>query len=284
MPPHGAVGIRLISIFPRACIVLARTRLVVLGVALQGTHNFLSRLCADEMNLPTFVPNRDDVAGGSVLQRANARAKARRAPAARAVVVPQDQIHHVCVVVEQVVETLAEHDARVPVPGCTARGAVARARRQVAGLWCRGTGGSCRGGRGGVLPSSIRCAPTAAALRGPPLKARGAGEFRTALNTHTARHCAARAVLCRWVDDETEQAPSRSACLPLVPSGVRRRIKSFRGNFFGRGTSRRVRLRTSRRSGEHTVRTKAHIPPHSPRLGYVSLPSRNAPCMRCAAA
>jgi len=112
---------------------------------------------------------------------------------------PQDQIHHVGLAVEQGVETHAEHDARaVAVPGCTARSAVARARRHVAGL--RRAGGSALRSaprlRGGVPPPRLRGAPTtAAALGGPPQKARGAEKFRTAPNTRKAGHCAARRCL-----------------------------------------------------------------------------------------
>ena len=144
------------------------------------------------MYAPIAAPGRDDVASGPVLHAVNRRVKARRGPAARAVVLPQDNIHDVGLAVEQVVEARAEEDARgAVVPGCTARGAMARARRHVAGLWCRGAGGSflrClrrvpgRRGPGGVPPPSLRCAPTDAALRGPPLKAWSAGERRTALS------------------------------------------------------------------------------------------------------
>jgi hypothetical protein len=47
------------------------------------------------------------------------------------VVVPQDEIHDVCLAVEQAEQTHPKHDARVAVPGCTARSAVARTRRHV---------------------------------------------------------------------------------------------------------------------------------------------------------
>ena len=87
------------------------------------------------------APSHDDVAGGPILHAVNCRVKARRAPAVRSVVLPQDLIHHVGLAVEQFVETCAENVARaVAVPGRTARGAVARARRHVAGL--RRAGGS----------------------------------------------------------------------------------------------------------------------------------------------
>jgi len=144
-----------------------------------------------------IITRRDDVSGGPVLHALNSRVKARRAPAARPVIVPQDQIHHVGLAVEQGVETRAEDDARaVAVPGCSACSAVARARRHVSGL--RRAGGSVLRPaprlRGGVPPPPVRGGPTAAALGDPPLKARGAGKFRTAPNTRNARHCAAR----RW--------------------------------------------------------------------------------------
>jgi hypothetical protein len=58
-------------------------------VALQGAQKFLSCFCADEMDAPIRGPSRDDV-GGPILQASNCRVKARRAPSARSVVVPQD--------------------------------------------------------------------------------------------------------------------------------------------------------------------------------------------------
>jgi hypothetical protein len=101
-------------------------------VALQA-QKFRSCLCADEMDAPIFAPSRDDVAGGPILHAQNVPVKARRVPSARPViVVPQDEIHDVCLVVEQVEQTHPKHDARVAVPGCTARSAVARTRRHVA--------------------------------------------------------------------------------------------------------------------------------------------------------
>jgi len=169
------------------------------GVSLQGAQNFLPRLCADEVYAPIIITRRDDVTGGPVLHAFNSRVQARRAPAARPEVVPQDQIHHVGLAVEQGVETRAQDDARaVAVPGCTACSAVARARRHVPlPRGQRRAGGSvlrrAPRRRGGVPPPPVRGA-TAAALGGPPPKAFGAGEFRTALNTRKARHCAAR----RW--------------------------------------------------------------------------------------
>jgi hypothetical protein len=48
------------------------------------------------------------------------------------VVVLQDEIHGVCLAVEQAEQTNPKHDALVTVPGCTARSAVARTRRHVA--------------------------------------------------------------------------------------------------------------------------------------------------------
>jgi hypothetical protein len=44
----------------------------------------------------------------------------------------QDEIHGVCLAVEQAEQTHPKHDALVAVPGCTARSAVARTRRHVA--------------------------------------------------------------------------------------------------------------------------------------------------------
>ena len=109
--------------------------------AVWKAQNFLPRLCADEMDVAIDVPSRDDVAGGPVLHALNFHVKARR-PASvvgscRTTVVPQvpqDQIHHVALAVEQFVQARAEGDTHaVAVPGCTARSAVAHARRRVAG-------------------------------------------------------------------------------------------------------------------------------------------------------
>jgi len=89
-------------------------------------------------------PGHDDVAGRPVLHAGNSRVKAHRGPAARAfrVVLLQDTFHDSWFV-EQVAEARAEENARGDVvTGCIARGAMARARRHVAGLWCRGAGGS----------------------------------------------------------------------------------------------------------------------------------------------
>ena len=73
---------------------------VALVVALQA-QNFRSCLCADEMDAPMFVPSRDHVASGPILHALNARVKARRVPSARPlVVVPQHEIHDVCVLGE----------------------------------------------------------------------------------------------------------------------------------------------------------------------------------------
>ena len=80
------------------------------------------------------IARRDDVATGAILNGRNWCVHARRNPAGRAEVVPQDQIHDVGLAVEQVVEARAEDDAHIPVPGCTAHGAVTRARRHMAGL------------------------------------------------------------------------------------------------------------------------------------------------------
>jgi hypothetical protein len=175
-------------------------------VALQA-QNFRSRLCADEMDAPILGPSRDemvalilgpsrdDVASGLILHAPNSRVKARRVPSARPlVVVAQHEIHDVCRVVELSEQTLPKHDALVAVPGCTARSAVARTRRHVAG---RAPGGSilprAAAVRGCVLPLRMRGA-TAAALRVLPPKARGTGELRTAANAHAARHCPALSV------------------------------------------------------------------------------------------
>jgi hypothetical protein len=92
------------------------------------------------MDAPIFAPSRDDVADGPILYAPNYRVKARRVPSARPVVVlPQDEIHDVCLVVEQAEQTHPKHDALVAVPGCTARSAVARTRRHVA-VWCTRVG------------------------------------------------------------------------------------------------------------------------------------------------
>jgi len=56
----------------------------------QGAQNFLPRLCADEVYATIRTTRRDDVAGGPALHAVNFRVKARRAPAARSVVVPQE--------------------------------------------------------------------------------------------------------------------------------------------------------------------------------------------------
>jgi hypothetical protein len=100
-------------------------------VALQA-QNFRSCLCADEMDAPICGPSRDDVAGGPIFHAPNCRVKARRVPSARSVVVPQDEIHDVCLAVEQPEQTHPKQYARVAVPGCMARSAVARTRRHVA--------------------------------------------------------------------------------------------------------------------------------------------------------
>jgi hypothetical protein len=96
------------------------------------------------MYVPVLISRRDDVAGGPVLHAENYCTKARRAPSARSGArrpVPQDQIHHVGLAVEHIVEARAEDDARADaVPVCTARSAVAHARRHVAVL--RRAGGS----------------------------------------------------------------------------------------------------------------------------------------------
>jgi len=205
MPPHRRKTISRLRVEHFDCAVIAHRHYAILvpidakdrRVAAQGAQNFLPRLCADEVYATILTTRRDNVAGGPVLHAGNFRVQAYRAPAARPVIVPQDQIHHVGLAVEQGVETRAEDDARaVAVPGCTACSAVARARRHVAGL--RRAGGSvlrrAPRRRGGVPPPPVRGGPTAAALGSPPPKVRGAGEFRTAPNTRNARHCAAR----RW--------------------------------------------------------------------------------------
>ena len=69
-------------------------------VALQA-QIFRSCLCADETDAPILGPSRDDVASGPILHALNARVKARRVPSARPlVVVPQHEIHDVCVLGE----------------------------------------------------------------------------------------------------------------------------------------------------------------------------------------
>jgi hypothetical protein len=106
----------------------------------------------------------------------NSCVKAHRVPSARSVVVPQDEIHDVGFKPEK---THPKHDTHVAVPGCTARSAVARTRRDVAG---RAPGGS-------ILrraPGAIRGAQTAASLMGLAPKARLTVEFRTA-NSDTRR-------------------------------------------------------------------------------------------------
>jgi hypothetical protein len=131
------------------------------------------------MDSPIFGPSRDDVACGPILHAANSRVKAR-VPSARSVEVPQDEIHDVWLAVEQPEQTHPKQYARVAMPGCTARSAVARTRLHVAG---RAPGGSilrrANGVRGGVLELRMRGGPTAPALCGLPPRARGAGEFRT---------------------------------------------------------------------------------------------------------
>jgi hypothetical protein len=129
------------------------------------------------------------------------------------VVVPQDEIHDVGLAVEQAEQAHPKQDARVAVPGCTTRSAVARTRSHVAG---RAPGGSILrrrpgargrvlplrhvagapgrsilrrrpGARGGVLP--LRGAQAAAALGGLPPKPFGTGEICTAHSAHAALHC-----------------------------------------------------------------------------------------------
>jgi hypothetical protein len=68
------------------------------------------------------------------------------------VVVPQHEIHDVCLVVELSEQTHPKHDARVAVPGCTASSAVARTRRHVAG---RAPGGSILRRAAAVVASSF---------------------------------------------------------------------------------------------------------------------------------
>ena len=85
------------------------------------------------MNAPPTTARRDDVAGGSVAHAAKCLVKARCAPAARSVVLPQDHIYRVVLAFEQVVKTRAEQDAHAAtVPGCMARSTVARTRCHVA--------------------------------------------------------------------------------------------------------------------------------------------------------
>ena len=72
------------------------------------------------MDAPICDPNRDDVAGGPILHATNCLVKARRVPSARPVVVVlQDEIHGVCLAVEQAEQTHLKHDALVAVPGVT---------------------------------------------------------------------------------------------------------------------------------------------------------------------
>ena len=158
-------------------------------VALQA-QSFRSCLCADEMDAPIVGPSRDDVSGGPILHAVNCRVKARRVPSARSVVVPQDEIHDVCLAVAQLEQTHPKQYARVAVPGCTARSAVARPRRHVAGC-----------APGGSIPA---CAGACVAGRQPlhvgacPRKLAGQANF--ALHTaHTRRGCAARRVALRDV-------------------------------------------------------------------------------------
>jgi len=80
-------------------------------------------------------PSRDDVAGGPILHERILLVQARRAPSARSVVEPKDEIYDVGLVLEQAEQTHPKHDARVAV----ARSAVARTRRHVVG---RAPGGS----------------------------------------------------------------------------------------------------------------------------------------------
>ena len=144
-------------------------------------QNFRSCLCADEVDASTFIPSPDDVAGGPILQAHHWRLKARRVPSDRSVVVPQDEIHDVGLAVEQAEQAHRKQDARVAVPGCTTRSAVARTRSHVAG---RAPGGSILrrrpGARGRVLP--LRGAQAAAALGGLPPKPFGTGEICSPLS------------------------------------------------------------------------------------------------------
>jgi hypothetical protein len=112
-----------------------------------AAQSFRSCLCADEMDAPILGPSRDDVSGGPMLHALNCRVKVRRVPSARSVciyllelpgtqarvVVPKDEIHDVCLAVAQLEQTHPKQYARVAVPGFTARSAVARTRRHVAG-------------------------------------------------------------------------------------------------------------------------------------------------------
>jgi hypothetical protein len=95
-------------------------------VALQA-QSFRSCLCADEMDAPIVGPSRDDLSGGPILHAVKCSVKARSVPSARSVVVPQDEIHDVCLAVAQLDQTHPKQYARVAVLGCTARSAVARA-------------------------------------------------------------------------------------------------------------------------------------------------------------
>ena len=85
---------------------------------------------------------RRDEAAGAIAYTPIWRVEGHRATAARPIVLLLDTVHHVEVAVERVVETRAEHGAQAAVAGCMARGAVARARRHVAGL--RRAGGATR--------------------------------------------------------------------------------------------------------------------------------------------
>ena len=59
------------------------------AVDAQGAQNFHLRLCADEVDAPFRTTRHDDVAGEPILHARDFRGKARRAPAARSVIVPQ---------------------------------------------------------------------------------------------------------------------------------------------------------------------------------------------------
>ena len=139
----------------------------------QGAQQCLPCLCADEVYAPIRITRRDDVAGGPVLHAVNPGVKSRCAPAARSVVVLQDQIHHVGLA-EPPEQSPPDLDAlaRVAVPGRTARSAVARARRHVSGL--RRAGGSFlrRAHRRRCCVPPVRGAPDAAAALGGPKPAR----------------------------------------------------------------------------------------------------------------
>ena len=101
----------------------------------QGAQNLLARQVADEMYVPISSPSRDDaceIAAAAVVvpnmmmlhackSRVMTKArrviifkKAPRTPPQRAVVVPQDHIHHVGLAVEQLVETRAKNDPLCP--------------------------------------------------------------------------------------------------------------------------------------------------------------------------